>query len=146
MRQEFVTDSSEETFGAGRRFAASLVAGDVVALTGELGSGKTLFTQGIAEGLGVEDVVNSPTFKLIGEYDSTPPLYHFDFYRLESAEEAVALGIEHYFMGEGISVVEWADLFPQMIPDDAIEVTITVTGEKSREIFAERREAETAGD
>ncbi|MEE2877061.1 MAG: tRNA (adenosine(37)-N6)-threonylcarbamoyltransferase complex ATPase subunit type 1 TsaE [Candidatus Neomarinimicrobiota bacterium] len=145
MRRKFITNTAEETFAEGSRFAKGLSAGDVVALSGELGSGKTLFTQGISESLGVKDVVNSPTFKLIGEYDSTPPLYHFDFYRLESAEEAVALGIEHYFFGEGISVVEWADLFPQLIPVDAIQVLIKIRGERSREILVERRIAETAG-
>ncbi len=145
MDQKFITNSTEETFSKGRQFAQSLLAGDVVALSGELGSGKTLFTQGIAVGLGVEDIVNSPTFKLIGEYDSTPLLYHFDFYRLESAEEAVALGIDYYFMGEGICVVEWADLFPQLMPDDAITVSIAAIGENKREFFVERRQAETAG-
>tara|TARA_B100001750_G_scaffold238608_1_gene245364 strand:+ start:321 stop:761 length:441 start_codon:yes stop_codon:yes gene_type:complete len=145
MDQKFITNSPEETFSEGRQFAESLSARDVVALTGELGSGKTIFTQGIAAGLGVEDIVNSPTFKLIGEYDSTPPLYHFDFYRLELAEEAVALGIDYYFLGEGICVVEWADIFPQLIPADAIRVSITAQRESRREFIVKRRETETAG-
>ncbi len=145
MDQKFITNSPEETFAGGRQFAESLSSGDVVALFGDLGTGKTLFTQGVAAGLGVEDIVNSPTFKLIGEYVSIPPLYHFDFYRLESSEEAVALGIDYYFLGEGICVVEWADLFPQLIPADAIRVSITDRGKGRREFLIERREAETAG-
>jgi tRNA threonylcarbamoyladenosine biosynthesis protein TsaE len=143
MDKKFITNSPEETFAEGRNFAESLSSRDVVALTGQLGSGKTLFTQGIAEGLGIEDIVNSPTFKLIGEYDCTPPLYHFDFYRLESAEEVVALGIDYYFLGEGICVVEWADLFPQLIPADAIRVSIATQRGSRREFLVERRETET---
>lgn len=134
MVHTFITSSPEETFREASRFSISLSAGDVVALSGELGSGKTLFTQGIAAGLGVKDIVNSPTFKLIGEYNSIPPLYHFDFFRLKSAFEAVDLGIEHYFHGEGISVVEWADLFPHLIPSYAIKVSIEREGEGKRKI------------
>ncbi|MFL3051159.1 MAG: tRNA (adenosine(37)-N6)-threonylcarbamoyltransferase complex ATPase subunit type 1 TsaE [Candidatus Neomarinimicrobiota bacterium] len=79
MINEFITYSPAETYNKANNFSTSLSAGDIVALSGDLGCGKTLFTQGVAAGLGVKDIVNSPTFKLIGEYDSIPPLYHFDF-------------------------------------------------------------------
>ena len=146
MGERLNTKSPEETFSRGKDFARSLVAGDVVALAGPMGSGKTVFTQGIASGLGVEDVVNSPTFKLVGEYDSDPPLYHFDFYRIISASDLAALGLDHYFGCEGICVIEWSDLFPNVIPRKAIRVSFNRIGEGEREISIERTEAEAIGN
>lgn len=137
------TVSAEETYDAGRSFAATLTAGDVVRLEGPLGSGKTTFAQGVAAGLGVKEVVNSPTFKLVGEYNSEPPLYHFDFYRIGSASDAMALGLDHYFGGEGISLVEWSDLFPEVIPEWAVRVSFARLAMGERNILIERKKAET---
>ena len=146
MGERLVSKSPKQTFIGGKDFAGPLVAGDVVALSGPMGSGKTVFTQGIASGLGVTDVVNSPTFKLVGEYDSDPPLYHFDFYRIKSTADLATLGLDHYFAGEGICVIEWSDLFPDVIPRWAIRVSFERIGEGERAISIERGESETVGN
>lgn len=104
----------------GRSLAATLDAGSVVALTGDLGAGKTHLVQGIAEGFGSHATVTSPTFTLVHDYgDGRLPLYHFDFYRLESIAEVLALGWEEYLESEGVCAVEWADKFPMLIPSSA---------------------------
>ncbi len=108
----------------GEEFAASLNPGDVVALIGELGSGKTVFIKGICRGLKVEDDVTSPTFTLIHEYKGRIPVYHFDFYRIHRADEMRELGCEEYFFGEGISLIEWADKILEHLPKKRIEVYI----------------------
>jgi tRNA threonylcarbamoyladenosine biosynthesis protein TsaE len=115
----------------GRKLAAELRPGAVVALTGDLGAGKTTLAGAIAEGLGVAGAVTSPTFTLINEYDGGRlPLYHFDVYRLAGPgvyEELENLGWEDYFYGKGVCVVEWADLIEEFIPQDALRVGITRT-------------------
>ncbi|MFQ6616081.1 MAG: tRNA (adenosine(37)-N6)-threonylcarbamoyltransferase complex ATPase subunit type 1 TsaE [Fidelibacterota bacterium] len=126
--------SPEETREIASRFARSLSPGDVVALEGELGSGKTTFIQGLAQGLGIPDVVNSPTFKLVSEYEGRVTLYHLDFYRLESPRELVNLGLDHYLLGNGIAAIEWADRFPDLIPEGALSVRLTASSESVREI------------
>ncbi|MCS5660955.1 MAG: tRNA (adenosine(37)-N6)-threonylcarbamoyltransferase complex ATPase subunit type 1 TsaE [Dehalococcoidia bacterium] len=146
MGERLVSKSPKQTFSGGKDFAGPLVAGDVVALSGPMGSGKTVFTQGIASGLGVTDVVNSPTFKLVGEYDSDPPVYHFDFYRIKSTVDLATLGLDHYFGGKGICVIEWSDLFPDVIPWWAIRVFFNRIGEGEREISIERNEPETVSN
>jgi len=109
----------------GHTLAYRLEAGDVIALTGELGAGKTTLTKAIAEGLGVTDTVTSPTFTLINEYYSGRlPLFHFDVYRLTDASELETLGYEEYFFGKGVTVIEWADLVSDYIPDTAIKIKI----------------------
>jgi tRNA threonylcarbamoyladenosine biosynthesis protein TsaE len=113
----------------GRELAEGLGPGAVVALTGGLGAGKTTFAGAIAEGLGVTDAVTSPTFTLINEYSGGRlPLYHFDVYRLAGPgvyEELENLGWEDYFYGKGVCVVEWADLIEELVPQDALRVSIT---------------------
>lgn len=101
--------SPEETRGLGVRLGQLLLPGDVILLQGDLGAGKTAFTQGVGAGLGVRETVNSPTFTLLKEYMGRIPLYHFDLYRIEETEELYALGFEDYFGGEGACVVEWAE-------------------------------------
>lgn len=101
--------SPEETRQLGALLGRLLQAGDVVLLTGELGAGKTAFTQGIGAGLGVVETINSPTFTLVKEYAGRRALYHFDLYRIEEPDELFALGFEDYFDGDGVSVVEWAE-------------------------------------
>ncbi|MBP7951819.1 MAG: tRNA (adenosine(37)-N6)-threonylcarbamoyltransferase complex ATPase subunit type 1 TsaE [Verrucomicrobiales bacterium] len=109
-----------DTIGAGERMAGSLRAGDVLALTGGLGAGKTHLTKGIVAGLGSSAEVSSPTFTLVHEYaGGRLPVFHFDFYRLESAFELLALGWDEHLESGGVCVVEWADKFPRFLPAHA---------------------------
>jgi tRNA threonylcarbamoyladenosine biosynthesis protein TsaE len=129
--------SPEETRRLGAALGALLAAGDVVLLVGELGSGKTAFTQGIGVGLGVEGPINSPTFTIVKEYDGRLPLYHFDLYRIEEPEELFALGFEEYFGGEGVAVVEWAergedDEMGAAWPENWLRVDLRATGAQKR--------------
>ena len=118
----------------GRALADALFPGAVIALIGPLGAGKTHLVKAIAEGLGIANpaVVNSPTFVLIQEYDARLPIYHFDAYRLATANEFADLGPEEYFRGNGVSLVEWADKVPECLPVEHLEVRIVPTGETSR--------------
>lgn len=112
-----ISRDSAETLSLGHAESARCSAGDVVALCGELGAGKTQFVKGLAAGLGVASEVTSPTFTLIHEYTGGRlPVYHFDFYRLDFAAEAVALGLDEYLEGAGVSVIEWGDKFPGLLP------------------------------
>ena len=130
-----VTASPEETRALGERMATRLKAGDVLLLQGELGAGKSELTRGIAKGLGVTETVTSPTFTILNVYESGRcPLYHFDWYRLESAEELYELGLDEYLGGDGIAVVEWAERCPEAIPEKHILVRITPVGEETRNI------------
>ena len=132
-----ISNSVEETIKIGSRLAKRLKAGDVVALVGELGSGKTVFTKGIAQGLGVKNAryVNSPTFVIIKEYRGKVPLYHFDLYRLDSPSSLDSLGWDEYFYGGGIAVIEWADKARRLLPKKHIEVRLSVAGENRRKII-----------
>jgi len=114
--------NEEETQAFGRALAGTLTAGSVVALVGGLGAGKTQVAKGIVAGLGFEGAVTSPTFSLVHEYVGSGvriPVYHFDFYRLESAGEALSFGWDDYVEAGGVCVVEWADLFPELVPSGA---------------------------
>jgi len=109
--------SPAETFAHGRALAASLRPGDVLALDGDLGAGKTQFVKGIAAGLGCEGDVTSPTFTLVHEYaGGRLPLFHFDFYRLKNADEALRIGLDDYLGEGGVIVIEWAGKFPELLP------------------------------
>ena len=119
------TGSPEETRRAGAEFAGNLKPGDVVALYGELGSGKTIFVQGMAEGLGLHDQVTSPTFALIHEHGQPPGLYHLDCYRETSLERWRQLGLAEYFHGEAISVIEWAENIVPLLPGKTIHLTFS---------------------
>ena len=131
-----ISNSVEETIKIGSKLAKRLKAGDVVALVGELGSGKTVFTKGIAQGLGVKNAryVNSPTFVIIKEYRGKVPLYHFDLYRLDSPSSLDSLGWDEYFYGGGIAVIEWADKIRKLLPPRRIEVRLSIVGERKRKI------------
>jgi len=112
-----ISHSVEETAAFGRSIASTLRRGDVLALCGELGAGKTHFVKGIAAGLDGSDVVTSPTFTLIHEYTGGRlPLFHFDFYRLEDESEAIKIGLEEYLDGEGVCAIEWAEKFSALLP------------------------------
>ncbi len=124
--------SAEETTRLGRAIGAACIGGEVVLLEGELGAGKTTLTRGIAEGLGVESGVVSPTFILMREYEGRLPLYHFDFYRLEGAEREVDVEFGDYFAAGGVCVVEWPSHAPAVVPDGYLRVGLAVCGESER--------------
>lgn len=131
----FISSSAEETAALGRERARRLRAGDVVALAGDLGAGKTQFVKGLVAGLGSEADVTSPTFTLLREYvDGSLPVYHFDFYRLEDRAAALRLGLDDYFFGDGVSVIEWADRFRDLIPDNAHWISFAIKSETVRAI------------
>ena len=136
----FISNSPAETEAIAQRLAKDLVAGSVLALKGELGSGKTLFTQGLVAGLESEAIVTSPTFTIVHEYQGGRlPVYHFDFFRLENQESAGRLGLEDYFVSDGISVVEWADRFPDLIPEQAHWISFEIKSERQRIILLSSR-------
>lgn len=120
------TYSSEETLLLGERLGLFLVAGDVLCLKGELGAGKTVFAKGVGRGLDVRDVVTSPTFTLINEYQGRLPFYHIDAYRLTGAEDMAGLGYEEYFYGFGVTLVEWAGQVAAALPDERLDITFEV--------------------
>ena len=132
----FRTHSPEETQEIGVEIGRQLNPGDVVALIGDLGVGKTCLTQGIARGAGVyqDQTVNSPSYILINEYAGKIPVYHIDLYRLERLEDIIALGLEEYLEGDGICVIEWADRMGELLPENYIQVSITGEDEFTRTI------------
>jgi tRNA threonylcarbamoyladenosine biosynthesis protein TsaE len=133
----FISNSAAETESFGCRFAGTVKAGEVLALAGDLGSGKTQFVKGLAEGLGARTTATSPTFTLIHEYaGGRLPIYHFDFFRIEDKQSAERLGLDEYFFGDGVSVVEWADRFPELIPEDAHWISFETRSENQRAIIA----------
>jgi tRNA threonylcarbamoyladenosine biosynthesis protein TsaE len=125
--------SPAETESAGRSFARDLPPGAVVALVGPLGAGKTQFVKGLAAEIGASVPVTSPTFTLIHEYNGgRVPIYHFDFFRIEDRQAAERLGLDEYFFGDGISIVEWADKFPELIPPGARWISLEPKSESDR--------------
>ncbi len=130
------TNGVEETIEFGALIGPLLRPGDVVALTGRLGAGKTYLTKGIAEGQGVDGrkLVTSPSYVLINQYEGNIPIYHFDAYRLKSPDEMYDIDCVEYFEGEGISIVEWADKVMECMPDDFIEISFKIINQTSREI------------
>ena len=125
------TNSPEETFELGKRLGEQAKPGWIFTLVGDLGVGKTVFTQGLARGLGIEEPVNSPTFTIVQEYDTGRlPFYHFDVYRIGDIEEMEEIGYDDCFFGGGVCLVEWADLIEELIPEHAFHVTIEKELEK----------------
>ncbi|HWR40018.1 MAG TPA: tRNA (adenosine(37)-N6)-threonylcarbamoyltransferase complex ATPase subunit type 1 TsaE [Patescibacteria group bacterium] len=120
----FRTASPEETFALGQLLGQGLKSGDVVCLTGDLGAGKTLLTQGIANGLEVDGPVTSPTFTILNVYEGRGELYHFDLYRLDYPGELLDIGFEEYVGGTGVAVIEWPDKFPEQMPREAVFLEI----------------------
>lgn len=133
MESKIISRSPAETISAGKKIGKKLKAGDIVCLEGDLGAGKTHFVKGIAEALEINpQEVLSPTYTLIHEYEGTLPLYHFDCYRMESPREALEIGAEEYFYGEGICVIEWPERIASLIPAAALWITIEITGRETR--------------
>ena len=132
------TNSAEETRALGEQLSGRLGPGSVIALIGDLGSGKTTLVQGICRGLGVTGIVNSPSFTLVNEYRGRWPVYHLDCYRLEGTEDLLGLGCEEYFYGDGICLVEWAEKAADLLPVQRIEVHLTRQGMNRREILIRR--------
>lgn len=137
------TYSPEETFQAGKQLGEQAGKGQVYCLDGDLGVGKTVFTQGFAKGLGIQSDVNSPTFTIIQQYEEGRlPLYHFDVYRIGDISEMDEIGYEDCFYGEGVCLIEWASLVEEIIPETAIEIRIEKDLEKGfdyRKITVEER-------
>ena len=138
------TRSAEQTREAGERLSATLGPGDVVALTGELGAGKTCFVQGLARGLGAAIWPTSPTFVLVNEYRADLPIHHVDAYRVAGPTEMVDVGLLELIDGDGVTAIEWADRIASLLPDRAIHVSIEGVGDEPRTISIRRGAA--AGD
>ena len=134
---EFITNSPQETEALGQKLGQMLPAGTVIAYRGDLGAGKTAFTRGLARGLGIQDPVTSPTYTIVNEYlGGRDPLFHFDMYRLHSADDLFDIGWDDYLERQGICAVEWSENVAEAL-EDPLTVTICKTGEESRKITLE---------
>ena len=129
---KYISTSEKTTMELGKTFAKTLNKGDVVLLKGEMGAGKTVFVKGIAKQLGIDDVITSPTYAYMNDYNGV--LYHYDCYRLSSGEDAEGLGLTDYFYSGGICVIEWSENIEDVIPDNAKTVIITKINEKERSV------------
>ena len=127
----FETNSSQETFALGEKLGRKCCPGQVYTLTGDLGTGKTVLAQGFARGLGIDEPVNSPTFTIPQVYkEGRIPFYHFDVYRIADVEEMEEIGYEDCFYGEGVCLIEWAELIAELLPKDTIKITLEKDLEK----------------
>lgn len=129
---EYISNSLEETQQLAEKLASYLGAGDLLTLEGDLGAGKTSFSKGLAKGLGVKGNVNSPTFTIIKEYKGRLPFFHMDAYRLE--DESEDLGLDEYFEGDGVTVVEWASMIADQLPANRLAISIQYQGEFTRSL------------
>jgi len=128
-----ITKNADETVALGKQLAAFLKPGDILCLYGDLGSGKTTFVRGLAEGLGADSAkVNSPTFVLMNVYEGKLPVYHFDFYRLENISEIAGIGYDEFLYGQGVSVIEWSERFGKLKPESFLSVRLTHQGLSKR--------------
>ena len=132
---EKLTNKYKDTYEYAHNLAKYLKKSDIIFLTGDLGAGKTLFARGLCKGLGVQEEITSPTFNLLNVYQNTDKdliVYHFDLYRLNRAEELEDIGFNEYVYSTGISMIEWADKFPEYLPDEYLLIEIEKTGENDR--------------
>ena len=134
MEFEFISGSPDETYDFGRHLGELAQPGDVVLMTGDLGSGKTCLTQGIAKGLGIKEHALSPTFVIMREMHGRLPLYHVDLYRLDRLEETADLGLDDYFYGDGLSVVEWAEKAMGLMPPERLLIEIAYISDNERKL------------
>lgn len=133
---EYIMRSEADTAEFGKKLADELKEGDVLGLIGDLGTGKTTLTKYIAEGLGITETITSPTFTIVNEYHSGRlPLFHFDAYRLEAAGDAFEVGMEEYFDRGGISIIEWADMVAEILPEDAKLILMEYGEEEGERIY-----------
>ncbi|CUS76502.1 tRNA threonylcarbamoyladenosine biosynthesis protein TsaE [Candidatus Kryptonium thompsonii] len=135
MLGKFLTRSENETINLGREFSKVLKAGDVVALYGELGSGKTRFIQGVCKGLGVSEVVNSPTFIIMNRYEGRLKVYHFDFYRIDEVDEIIEIGFNEFIYNDAVSLIEWAEKVGEILPDSRYEVVLNFGSNENERII-----------
>lgn len=137
---KYHTLSDQETINLGRKLGSVLEEGDVIAMAGELGSGKTWFAKGVGSGLGVpeESVITSPSFALVNEYKGRCPFLHMDIYRLEEVSDFLSAGLDEYFYGNGVVVVEWADRWPSILPEWRLEVKFEIVDDQTRAITFSR--------
>ena len=144
----FKTFSEDETISLGKKIGSLLKKGDVIAMQGTLAAGKTTITKGIANSLGVEDDITSPTFCLVSEYEGKMPLYHFDVYRIGCSEEMYDIGFDEYIDSDGVCIIEWANIIEDILPDEYLkielmyketgrEMILTPFGQKYEEIVEE---------
>lgn len=133
----FVTHSAEETIQLGKKIGSMLKPGAIIAMEGNLAVGKTTITKGIAESLGIEEAITSPTFTLISEYEGKMPLYHMDVYRLDSCEDFINLGVEDLMYGDGVSIIEWSERVREELPKSTITLRLEIRGDGGRDITLE---------
>ncbi|WP_342397278.1 tRNA (adenosine(37)-N6)-threonylcarbamoyltransferase complex ATPase subunit type 1 TsaE [Candidatus Chlorohelix sp.] len=134
---DFISHSASQTRFTGVALGKLAQPGDIILLAGELGAGKTTLTKGIAEGLDIKGIVNSPTFTLVNEYQGRIALYHMDCYRLESGRDALDFGVEEYLYGEGLTVIEWAERIEDILPKETLTVRLSTLNETKRGIRLE---------
>lgn len=124
IKLEYIVHDVSETIKLGRIIGENCNSGDIICLIGELGTGKTHLVKGIAEGLGINDIITSPTFTIVNEYKGRLPLYHFDVYRVNDPDEIEAIGFDEYIFGSGICVIEWANYIKSLIPKEHMKIEI----------------------
>jgi len=124
MLLEYISSSPEQTEELGLKIGQVLEAGAILCLTGDLGTGKTTLTKSVAKALEVKEYVTSPSYTIVNEYEGKLPVYHFDVYRINEIEELYEIGYEEYFFGRGVTIIEWASMIMELIPEDAIKVEI----------------------
>ncbi|WP_340105884.1 tRNA (adenosine(37)-N6)-threonylcarbamoyltransferase complex ATPase subunit type 1 TsaE [Rhodohalobacter sp. 8-1] len=131
----FICKSEKATMDLARKMGEKAKPGDIICLKGELGAGKTHFVKGFVTAFGISpEAVSSPTFSIIQEYSGTLPVYHFDFYRLENVQEALEIGSEEYFYGEGVSIIEWPERVEAILPEDVKQIHIASINRSTRKI------------
>jgi tRNA threonylcarbamoyladenosine biosynthesis protein TsaE len=131
---DFITNTVEETIELGKKIGRDLKPGDIVCIDGDLGSGKTHLTKGIALGLDIDEHITSPTFNIVNEYEGRIKLYHFDVYRVNDPDEIAAIGFDEYIFSDAVSVIEWSDYIKVLIPEDHIQIIIANESETRRNI------------
>ena len=127
---EFLLNNVEETMALGEKIGSLVRAGDIICIDGELGSGKTHLTKGLAMGLSINEYITSPTFTIVNEYDGRLKLYHFDVYRVNDPDEIENIGFDEYIFGQGVSIIEWSNLIEDLIPYEHIQINIYKAPEK----------------